>query len=347
MDIILNPTEKDWHNILMDARNAHCNQSWEWGEMYRSLPGMSPIRLLALHNGKPVALLQAFEWKRGPFSLGITSGGSGEGGGPVFRRNIGNDSERACYEALLTKLFLLFKEKHSLRLVIYTFPGDTFPPPNLPLKTATKCTPILRLPESEERFLHSLGHEGRREQIVGIKRGLQLMEGDKNDLKEYYELQKELARTKALNMKHMNTIDKWEKFWDIFSKTDGGIRFYIGRYQGKMVGALITTTWGDTCFPHGAVCNRQGKKLLVNNALHGKVITDAIRDGYSFYNMMGGTRNTSDPRYGITAFKLSFRAEMVDFRRYSATGNRYINFALEKIFRLFGRTLWFPIPIYP
>lgn len=347
MEVICTPTEEQWNAVMHHCKNVHFNQTWEWGEMYGTLPGITPIRLMIFHNDKPVGLLQAFEWKKGPLSLGITSGGSGEGGGPVFVKTIDHHMEIRCYQALIAKLFQMFKEKKSLRFLLYTFPGDQLQKANIPAKTGIKSTPILRLPKSEDLFLQSLGHEGRWEQTIGIKRGLKVMEGGKKDLREYCEVQKTVALAKKLNTKHMNTLREWERLWDICSKNPGGIRFYIGRKDEKMVGALIVLYYGDTFFLRGAVSNLEGKKLLVNNALYGRAIIDGIRNGYMFCNMTGGTRDTQDPIYGITAFKLSFRAELTDFRRYSATGNRYINFVLEKIFRMFGRTLWFPLPIYP
>ncbi|MBI3336753.1 hypothetical protein HYZ98_04295 [Candidatus Peregrinibacteria bacterium] len=341
------PTEAQWNSVIRSASNPHFNQTWEWGEFYGMMPGIHPIRLLAMEGEKPIAMLQAFEWKKGPLSLGITSGGAGEGGGPVFVKTIDRDTEIRCYQSLIATLFRIFKEKKSLRFLLYTFPGDELPAPDISAKTGIKSTPILRLQESEELFLQSLGHEGRWEQTIGIKRGLKIMEGGRHDLQEYCEIQHAVALAKKLNTKHMNTLREWEKLWDICSKKPGTIRFYIGKKDEKMVGALIVLYYGDTFFLRGAVSNPEGKKLLVNNALYGRAIIDGIRDGYVFCNMTGGTRDTHDPIYGITAFKLSFRSELVDFRRYSAIGNRYINYAVEKIRRLFGYNLWFPLPIYP
>src|SRR3989344_2833616 len=204
MDLISNPTQEQWNAVLHSADNPHFNQTWEWGAFYEMSPGIHPIRLLALQDKNPIALLQAFEWKWGPLSLGIVSGGSGEGGGPIFISGLKKEIAAECYRTLITRLFSLFQEKRSLRFLLYTIPGDQYPVPDIPAKVSEKCTPILRLPENEEAFLKSLGDEGRRELKVGTRRGLILSRGTREDLREYTELQNAVVKAKGLPKKHVN-----------------------------------------------------------------------------------------------------------------------------------------------
>ena len=348
LQIISGPSKEEWDEVMRECMTAHINQSWEWGEIYGQKKGIIPIRLIAKQNGKPVGILQAFEWKIGPVSMGVISGDSGGGGGPVVLESLNADFRLAIAKTLLEELVKEYKKRHSLKLIIYSSAdfGESLPAV-AGTKTAIKHTPVVSLAADEITMLNERIEQKTRNQITKrINNGVKVSEGSRDDLEEYREIQKGLVIKKYLSARHLNSISSLQNVWDnLFPK--GMIRLYLAKKDEKLLGGAIIMYSQKGLLYKSGVLTEEGRNLYAGNALQWEIIRSAIAEGYRIYNMSGGVKDESDSMHGITKFKLSFGGELKPFIRYSASGNRTLKFIIYRLLRLFGRNEWFPLVIYP
>ncbi len=339
LEITTEPTREEW-----EAVHVHeFNQTWEWGEVMSSIKGVTPIRLLAKIDGKPVGVLQGFEWKLGPISMAITSGESGGGGGPVVSNGLNAEVRLAVAKKLIEEMLRI----RSLRTIIYasTDFGKSLSPIDKSA-IATKWTPIVELLSDENKMLSERVEQKTRNQInKSFKNGIEVIEGTRDDLETYRSIQSELVKKKHLSSQHLNSLSSLQKAWDTLAP--GKIKLFLAKLEEETVGGALIFYSGKEVYYKSGVLTDEGRNLYAGNALQWKIIQDAIKNGYKFYNMSGGTKDESDPLYGITKFKLSFGGELKPFRRYSASGNRALRFIVYRIRRLMGKNEWFPLVIYP
>ncbi|MCA9370459.1 MAG: peptidoglycan bridge formation glycyltransferase FemA/FemB family protein [Candidatus Peregrinibacteria bacterium] len=346
MVTLLNATDANrdqWSAICNSIPLLPVNQTWEWGEAMRTFSGVQPIRLLAMRDGQPVGILQAFEWKIGPISLAITSGESGDGGGPVV---LGDDKSIALklIEALYAESF----KRRTLRTTIYGSPvfGEAMTDVE-GFTMATKWTPIVELLSSVDDMLAQRIEQKARNQISkSEKNGVTVFEGTRNDLAAYRLIQASLVSKKHLNATHLNTLESLEHLWDALAPSKM-IKLWLAKKGEGIVGGALILYSGKQLLYRSGVLTLEGRDLYAGNAIQWAIIRDAIENGYTSYNMCGGTVDESDPLFGITKFKLSFGGEMKPFRRYSASGNRVLKFLVYRLRRIFGKNEWFPLLIYP
>ncbi|MDP7477558.1 MAG: peptidoglycan bridge formation glycyltransferase FemA/FemB family protein [Candidatus Peribacteraceae bacterium] len=339
LNITDNPDRHEWDEVISLVTTPNVNQTWEWGEAMSTIKGVRPIRLIAKQDGKPVGVLQAFEWKIGPISMGIGSGESGEGGGPVVP-----DGRIDIVVALLESLIA----KRTLKTTVYTsaeFGEDLSDISSA--KMATKHTPVISLLTNSEQMLNERVEQKTRNQISkSEKNDVHVREGSRDDLTAYRSIQGKLTKKKYLSAKHLNTLRSLEHVWDSLSGSQK-IKLWLAEKDGEILGGALIFYTGNGLLYRSGVLTEEGRTLYAGNALQWKIICDAIERGYKCYNMCGGTVDENDPMYGITKFKLSFGGEMKSFKRYSSHGNRILRFLVYRLRALFGKNEWFPLLIYP
>ena len=348
ISITSEPEPQEWGQVIGSVSTPEANQTWEWGEVMSAIKGVNPIRLLAQQDGKPVGILQAFEWKIGSLCLSIGSGESGGGGGPVVSEELPPDFRLQVAEKLLGELITESRKRHTLKLTIYTAPnfGESLPPLP-PAKHATKWTPVVRLLTDAQRMLDERVKQKARNQInKSIKNSVRVVEGSRSDLEQYQAIQSELVKKKHLASQHLNSVNALKNVWDTLADKNM-IKLFLAKYKGQTVGGAMILYSGTGLLYRSGVLTEEGRSLYAGNALQWAIISDAIRRGYRTYNMSGAAADPSDPRYGITKFKLSFGGELRPFLRYSASGNRILRFLVYRLMKIFGRNEWFPLPIYP
>ncbi|MBU0766662.1 peptidoglycan bridge formation glycyltransferase FemA/FemB family protein [Patescibacteria group bacterium] len=348
LSITSRPEPQEWDQIISASSKPEVNQTWEWGEVMRSIKGIKPIRLLVKQGDKPVGALQAFEWKIGPVSMTILSGESGGGGGPVVLDTLPADFRLIVAKKLLDELIAEFKKRRSLKLTIYASPdfGSALPPLP-PTKHTTKWTPIIPLISDEHKMLNEVVEQKARNQInKSNKNGVSVIEGSRNDLEVYQSIQSDLVKRKSLSKQHLNSVRSLQTVWDTLTKKNM-IKLFLAKHEGHTVGGVLILYSGKGLLYRSGVLTEEGRNLYAGNALQWAVISDAIKGGYSLYNMSGGTDDPNDERFGITKFKLSFGGELKPFVRYSAHGNRLLRFIIFRARRLIGKNEWLPLAIYP
>ncbi len=347
-DIILNPDQAQWDDVLKRSLAPSPNQTWEWGEAMATIRGIMPIRLLAMRDGTPVGVLQAFAWTIGPLCMAVASGESGDGGGPVIAGHVPEADRSNLAGALLRTLVTEAKKRGALKLTISTSPElSKHLPPSASVNVATKWTPVLELLEDEEKMLNTKVDQKVRNQISkSEKNGVIVREGSRSDLAAYRSIQSALTARKRLERKSLNTLKSLEHVWDALAPKNM-IKLWLAHKEGRVVGGALILYAGRGLLYRSGVLTEEGRTLYAGNALQWAIITHAIRRGYRTYNLCGAANDPSDPLYGITKFKLSFGAEVQPFLRYSAAGNRVVRFLAYRLCRIVRGNEWFPLLIYP
>ena len=348
VEIVSDPQRAQWDAVFASVVVPAVNQTWEWGEAMRTIKGVQPIRLLATCDGKPSGVLQAFEWKIGPLSMAISSGESGDGGGPVVSGDVPAGKRKDIAVKLLEVLADEAKKRSTLKFTVYGSPEFGA---NLPaigkLNIATKCTPVIELLSDPEQMLNEKVDQKARNQITkSEKNGVTVREGSRDELAAYRSIQHGLTEKKRLERTHLNSLSSLQHLWDALA-SKGMIKLWLAEKDGRVIGGALILYAGKGLLYRSGVLTEEGRDCYAGNALQWQIIADAIRRGYRTYNMCGGTTNESDSLYGITKFKMSFGGEMREFRRYSAGGNRILRFLAYRLRRMFGRNEWFPLLIYP
>ena len=347
MNITHDPTPNQWNNVVRHCDYPHINQSWEWGEAYKAVPHIQPIRLLVLHNDEPVGTLQGFEWRIGHISLAMISGGTGGGGGPVVSSHLPELLKISVHEHLIRSFFKEAKRRRTLKTTLYT---EMFAPQPIRENEWTvtpQWNPVAKLLSDPQTMLHERIDQKTRNQIVKAqKNGICVRKGTKSDLALYHSMQEDLARKKNLPFNHLNSLHNLQLLWETLTPK-GMLKLWIAKKEQEIVGGAIIFYYQKGLLYQSGVTTQNGRDWYASNAIQWHVIQDAIQHGYTFYNLGGGTKDPQDLRFSITQFKMGFGGEFMEFHRYSAHGNRILRFLAYKTMKLFGRNEWFPLLVYP
>lgn len=177
----------------------------------------------------------------------------------------------------------------------------------------------LDLKEKTEDQIFTEFHQKTRYNIrLATKKGVEIREGTKADLKDFHEIMKVTGKRDNFMIR---PLSYFEKMYDELAPQH--LKVMMAYYEGKPISGIIDIIYGNKIWYLYGASSNEHRNLMPNYLLQWEMIKYAIEHKKDMYDFRGvtGIVDEKDPHYGLYRFKKGFNAEFTEF-----VGEVYINF---------------------
>lgn len=143
-----------------------------------------------------------------------------------------------------------------------------------------------------------------------MKKGIEIKEGTKEDLKKFHEIMVETGKRDNFLIR---SLEYFEKMYDELAPKH--MKLLMAYHEGEAISGIIPIMYGNkTWYLYGASSNTK-RNLMPNYLLQWTMIQEAIDNGHDMYDFRGvsGIVDENHPQYGLYRFKKGFNARFVEF----------------------------------
>jgi lipid II:glycine glycyltransferase (peptidoglycan interpeptide bridge formation enzyme) len=206
-----------------------------------------------------------------------------------------------------------------------------------PRDTFAKSNVLLDITPDEEELLANMHKKHRYNIRLAEKKGVVVRKAEtKEDFSIFYALLHETAQRQKY---YIHSKNYYQNVWEVLGK-ENMCHILIAEHEGTPLVSWMLFTYGNTLYyPYGGSSNE--KKHLQGSNLMG---WEAIRLGKEFnctsFDMWGAAddpKNTKDPWYGFTNFKLKYGGRHV---KYISSYDYVVNDAMYTMFNMANEMRW-------
>lgn len=146
---------------------------------------------------------------------------------------------------------------------------------------------------------------------LAMKKGVEIKEGNKEDLKEFHRIMVETGKRDNFLIR---ALSYFEKMYDELVP-GGHMKVLMAYHEGEPIAGIIPIIYGNkTWYLYGASSNSK-RNLMPNYLLQWTMIQEAIDKGHDMYDFRGvsGVVDENHSQYGLYRFKKGFNARFVEF----------------------------------
>ena len=172
--------------------------------------------------------------------------------------------------------------------------------------------------KTEEQIFEEFHQKTRYNIRLASKKGVQVKEGSKDDLKDFHSIMVETGKRDGFMIR---PLSYFEKMYDELAPEH--MKLLMAYYDGQAIAGIIIIMYGNkSWYLYGASSNSH-RNLMPNYLLQWEGIKQAIANGHDMYDFRGvsGVVDETHPQYGLYRFKKGFGAEFTEF-----IGELYIPF---------------------
>lgn len=172
--------------------------------------------------------------------------------------------------------------------------------------------------KTEEEVFENFHSKTRYNIRLATKKGVEVKEGTKADLKEFHKIMVETGKRDGFIIR---PLSYFEKMYDELAPNH--MKLLMAYHEGEPIAGIIPIMYGSkTWYLYGASSNSH-RNLMPNYLLQWEAIRTAIASGHDMYDFRGvcGIVDETHPQYGLYRFKKGFGAEFTEF-----LGELYIPF---------------------
>ena len=172
--------------------------------------------------------------------------------------------------------------------------------------------------KSEDQIFEAFHQKTRYNIRLAGKKGVEIREGSKEDLKAFHEIMKVTGKRDNFMIR---PLSYFEKMYDELSPEH--LKLMMAYYNGKPISGIIDIIYGNKIWYLYGASSNEHRNLMPNYLLQWEMIKYSIEHGKDMYDFRGvtGIVDEKDPHYGLYRFKKGFNAEFTEF-----VGEVYINF---------------------
>jgi len=310
--VIKDPPEAEWNKALSLMEEGNYGQTFEYGEVWSTLPHMNVLRLLATDTGDYVGLLQAVYRKR--FGVGVYMRVGGiAGGAPLVR---GNREQRA---SILGSLLEALEESAHARRIIQSRiwweakwgMNETFLERDYRLAREINIYVVPLLPP--ENLWKKLHHNKRRKIRQAMEKGVEIVEGqDHQDLLSFYSMHLDACRRANIGHAPLREV---EGFWNLL-RPKGKAKLFLAKWKGRDVAGAFVLLQGKTASVPCAGSIKEGWEARPNDFLHWKIMQWAHQHRLLHYQMGGINPDPHSSSYGVYRWKIEYGGAMEKMLNY-------------------------------
>lgn len=169
-----------------------------------------------------------------------------------------------------------------------------------------------------ELALQQLSTTKKRDVKISLKEGVEIAETKTgNDIKEFYQLLKDLYQTKI-----KTPLFPYEFFENIVCQPFGHL--FVVKYQKEIIGGNLCVALDNKILYEWFVCGKDGsyKRIFPSTMATWAAIQFAAENGFEYFDMMGAGK--PDESYGVREFKAKFGGNLVEHGRFEMIFNKYL-----------------------
>ena len=177
----------------------------------------------------------------------------------------------------------------------------------------------LDLKDKTEDQIFSEFHQKTRYNIrLAGKKGVEIREGTKEDLKAFHEIMKVTGKRDNFMIR---PLSYFEKMYDELAPNH--LKLMMAYYNNEPISGIIDIIYGNKIWYLYGASSNEHRNLMPNYLLQWEMIKYSIEQKKVMYDFRGvtGIVDEKDPHYGLYKFKKGFNAEFTEF-----VGEVYINF---------------------
>ena len=178
--------------------------------------------------------------------------------------------------------------------------------------------------EIQPRFVYQLDLKGKDKETLlkechqktryniryAMKKGVEIKEGTREDLKKFHEIMVETGKRDNFLIR---SLEYFEKMYDELAPNH--MKLLMAYHEGEAISGIIPIMYGKkTWYLYGASSNNK-RNLMPNYLLQWTMIEEAVDKGHDMYDFRGvsGIIDENHPQYGLHKFKKGFGARLVEF----------------------------------
>jgi len=310
--IVADPSESEWTKALSSMEEGNYGQTFEYGEVWSTLPHMNVLRLLAMDDGDCVGLLQAVYRSRFGIGVAMRVGGIA-GGAPLTKGN--QDQRRRTLDRLLQAVDGSAQSRRIIQGRVWWEAkwgmNEAFLNRNYKVARELNIYAVPLLPPEE--LWKKLHHNKRRNIRQAMKKGVEIVEGqDHQGFLSFYSMHLESCR--RANIGHA-PLKELEGFWNLL-RPKGKATLFLARWKGKDVAGAFVLIQGNTASVPCAGSLEEGWEARPNDYLHWKIMEWAHQQGLSRYHMGGINPDPNASSYGVYRWKIEYGGTMEKMLNY-------------------------------
>ena len=175
---------------------------------------------------------------------------------------------------------------------------------------------VFQLPlqgRDEEAVFAGFNQLWRRNVRKADKTGVEVALGSRDDLAAFHTLYVETAQRDGFTPR---PLSYFEGMWDAMTAEDPSrLRLYLARHEGDLVAATTRVQVGQHAWYSYGASSTAKREVRGSNAVQWRMITDALADGATVYDLRGitSTLDPDDPHVGLIQFKLGTGGQAVQY----------------------------------
>ncbi len=299
--MIREATEKD--RIKINKVATHPLQSWEWGE-FRKSTGVGVSRYLEIKDRKIKNVFQV-TWHKLP-GLNKFIGYCPKSVTPSKDVVVFLSKKAKSREAIMIK----FEPNETDKEMEKVFSWGNFVP-GKPL--FTKYSFVLDISKTEESLLAGMHQKTRYNLRLAEKKGVEIKEDNSLEaFEKYWELMEETTKRQGF---YSHTKSYHQKMFNLMTKSGIG-HLFTASYLGETLTTWMIFVLNKTIYyPYGASSSKH-REVMANNLMMWEVINFGKKMGCTRLDMwgsMGPDPDPTDPWYGFHKFKQGYGADLMEF----------------------------------
>ncbi len=182
------------------------------------------------------------------------------------------------------------------------------------------ATLSLELEKREDELLGDMKRQKRQNIKKGIKKGVSVREGSKEDLHDFFCCMTKTCERQGFKP-NPSSCEFFHEMWDLFSP-GGNFKLFIAEYKNEMVSAIVAIPFGDTVYFYKFGWSGKYGKCRPNDLLYWEIIKWSKKQGYKSVDLVSVDRGTAEKKLngqaerdnrvkGTSLFKLGFGGEIL------------------------------------
>jgi lipid II:glycine glycyltransferase (peptidoglycan interpeptide bridge formation enzyme) len=170
--------------------------------------------------------------------------------------------------------------------------------------TQPRSSWMLDVTPDEEALLAGMKQKTRYNIRLAARKGVDVVEGTRDDLDEFYSLYRETAERDDFFI-HPKPV--YRRMFDLFWES-GAFSLLLARYHGELIAAITLVWMGDTCWYLQGASSNQHRNLMATYLLQWEGIKRARSQGCSLYDFRAvpDVLREDQDMYGVYRFKEGF-----------------------------------------
>jgi lipid II:glycine glycyltransferase (peptidoglycan interpeptide bridge formation enzyme) len=282
ISVVRSENRDRWNQLALNSPRFNLMQSFEWGELKRAL-GWKVVRIAVCYEDEYIAGTQILFYPiiRGLFSIAY-----------IPRGPLAQPKDFTILESLFAVTNKIAKQERAIFLKIE--PDWEYSVSNSQIlnkygfqlsqhTNQPRASLILDISSDPDTILARMSKSTRRNIRIAHRRGVHMREGNRKDLKIFYEL---LQLTAARSKFPIRKFDYYEKEWDIFSEK-GQVCLLLAEYQKQVIATRMVFTFGSQAAQFHSASSGEYGNVKANHLLVWEAILWAKSLGCLSYDLWG------------------------------------------------------------